>query len=90
MLGCSCSLSTSKYVIFFQDALFFLKDFFSNLASSVNPYLPVDPAAEGELCVVLSSFRLNPVHFCLALSTLRDRSTLISIFSEGRPLTEDI
>uniref|UniRef100_A0A672GZ31 Autophagy related 2A n=1 Tax=Salarias fasciatus TaxID=181472 RepID=A0A672GZ31_SALFA len=30
-----------------QDALFFLKDFFSNLASSVNPYLPVDPAAEG-------------------------------------------
>lgn len=31
-----------------QDALFFLKDFFSNLASLVNPYLPVDPAAEGE------------------------------------------
>ncbi|KAG7276950.1 LOW QUALITY PROTEIN: hypothetical protein CRUP_010270 [Coryphaenoides rupestris] len=29
-----------------QDALFFLKDFFSNLASLVNPYLPVDPAAE--------------------------------------------
>ncbi|XP_061581548.1 autophagy-related protein 2 homolog A [Cololabis saira] len=29
-----------------QDALFFLKDYFSNLASSVNPYLPVDPAAE--------------------------------------------
>uniref|UniRef100_A0A673AS59 Autophagy related 2A n=1 Tax=Sphaeramia orbicularis TaxID=375764 RepID=A0A673AS59_9TELE len=29
-----------------QDALFFLKDFFSNLASSVNPYLPVDPASE--------------------------------------------
>ncbi|XP_037531173.1 autophagy-related protein 2 homolog A [Nematolebias whitei] len=29
-----------------QDALFFLKDFFSNLASSVNPYLPVDLAAE--------------------------------------------
>uniref|UniRef100_A0A3Q3LIC3 Autophagy related 2A n=1 Tax=Labrus bergylta TaxID=56723 RepID=A0A3Q3LIC3_9LABR len=29
-----------------QDALFFLKDFFSNLASFVNPYLPVDPAAE--------------------------------------------
>lgn len=29
-----------------QDALFFLKDFFSNLASSVNPYMPVDPAAE--------------------------------------------
>uniref|UniRef100_A0A7N8YPL1 Autophagy related 2A n=1 Tax=Mastacembelus armatus TaxID=205130 RepID=A0A7N8YPL1_9TELE len=29
-----------------QDALFFLKDFFSNLASSVNPYLPVDPATE--------------------------------------------
>ncbi len=32
-----------------QDALFFLKDFFSNLASYVNPYLPVDPATEGEL-----------------------------------------
>ncbi|KAM6923372.1 autophagy-related protein 2 homolog A [Xenentodon cancila] len=29
-----------------QDALFFLKDYFSNLASFVNPYLPVDPAAE--------------------------------------------
>uniref|UniRef100_A0A7N6FAF8 Autophagy related 2A n=1 Tax=Anabas testudineus TaxID=64144 RepID=A0A7N6FAF8_ANATE len=29
-----------------QDALFFLKDFFSNLASSVNPYMPVDPATE--------------------------------------------
>ncbi|KAK0131055.1 Autophagy-related protein 2 A [Merluccius polli] len=29
-----------------QDALFFMKDFFSNLASLVNPYLPVDPAAE--------------------------------------------
>uniref|UniRef100_A0A8C5BYZ3 Autophagy related 2A n=1 Tax=Gadus morhua TaxID=8049 RepID=A0A8C5BYZ3_GADMO len=29
-----------------QDALFFLKDYFSNLASLVNPYLPVDPAAE--------------------------------------------
>ncbi|XP_056625183.1 autophagy-related protein 2 homolog A [Triplophysa dalaica] len=29
-----------------QDALFFLKDFFSNLAAGVNPYLPVDPASE--------------------------------------------
>lgn len=29
-----------------QDALFFLKDFFSTLAAGVNPYLPVDPAAE--------------------------------------------
>ncbi|KAM8909877.1 autophagy-related protein 2 homolog A [Spinachia spinachia] len=29
-----------------QDALFFLKDYFSNLASFVNPYMPVDPAAE--------------------------------------------
>ncbi|XP_061756190.1 autophagy-related protein 2 homolog A [Nerophis ophidion] len=29
-----------------QDALFFLKDFFSNLAYSVHPYLPLDPAAE--------------------------------------------
>lgn len=31
-----------------QDALFFLKDFFSNLAAGVNPYLPVDPAVEGK------------------------------------------
>ncbi|XP_068444905.1 autophagy-related protein 2 homolog A isoform X2 [Clinocottus analis] len=31
-----------------QDALFFLKDFFSNLASFVNPYLPVDPATEAK------------------------------------------
>uniref|UniRef100_A0A8C8IGA9 Autophagy related 2A n=1 Tax=Oncorhynchus tshawytscha TaxID=74940 RepID=A0A8C8IGA9_ONCTS len=31
-----------------QDALFFLKDFFSSLAAGVNPYLPMDPAAEGE------------------------------------------
>ncbi|KAI2657093.1 hypothetical protein H4Q32_021165 [Labeo rohita] len=29
-----------------QDALFFLKDFFSNMAAGVNPYLAVDPAAE--------------------------------------------
>ncbi|XP_031424762.1 autophagy-related protein 2 homolog A [Clupea harengus] len=29
-----------------QDALFFLKDFFSNMASGVNPYQPVDLAAE--------------------------------------------
>ncbi|XP_062331921.1 autophagy-related protein 2 homolog A isoform X1 [Osmerus eperlanus] len=29
-----------------QDALFFLKDFFSSLAAGVNPYLPVDLAAE--------------------------------------------
>uniref|UniRef100_A0A8D3C009 Autophagy related 2A n=1 Tax=Scophthalmus maximus TaxID=52904 RepID=A0A8D3C009_SCOMX len=36
-----------------QDALFFLKDYFSNLASSVNPYLPVDPATEGELCLMV-------------------------------------
>uniref|UniRef100_A0A3B4EI02 Autophagy related 2A n=1 Tax=Pygocentrus nattereri TaxID=42514 RepID=A0A3B4EI02_PYGNA len=31
-----------------QDALFFLKDFFSNLAAGVNPYLPVDPSEEAE------------------------------------------
>uniref|UniRef100_A0A674CIC6 Autophagy related 2A n=1 Tax=Salmo trutta TaxID=8032 RepID=A0A674CIC6_SALTR len=31
-----------------QDALFFLKDFFSSLAAGVNPYLPVDLAAESE------------------------------------------
>uniref|UniRef100_A0A8C7ZQB0 Autophagy related 2A n=1 Tax=Oryzias sinensis TaxID=183150 RepID=A0A8C7ZQB0_9TELE len=38
-----------------QDALFFLKDFFSNLASYVNPYLPVDTAAEGDKSVILLS-----------------------------------
>uniref|UniRef100_A0A8C4I1B1 Autophagy related 2A n=1 Tax=Dicentrarchus labrax TaxID=13489 RepID=A0A8C4I1B1_DICLA len=38
-----------------QDALFFLKDFFSNLASYVNPYLPVDPATEGELRIMILS-----------------------------------
>ncbi|KAJ8282805.1 hypothetical protein COCON_G00053240 [Conger conger] len=31
-----------------QDALFFLKDFFSSLASGVTPYLPVDPATEAK------------------------------------------
>uniref|UniRef100_A0A8C7J597 Autophagy related 2A n=1 Tax=Oncorhynchus kisutch TaxID=8019 RepID=A0A8C7J597_ONCKI len=31
-----------------QDALFFLKDFFSSLAAGVNPYLPVDPVAESD------------------------------------------
>ncbi|KAB5571342.1 hypothetical protein PHYPO_G00223950 [Pangasianodon hypophthalmus] len=29
-----------------QDALFFLKDFFSTMAAGINPYLPVDLAAE--------------------------------------------
>uniref|UniRef100_A0AAQ5X0H3 Autophagy related 2A n=1 Tax=Amphiprion ocellaris TaxID=80972 RepID=A0AAQ5X0H3_AMPOC len=48
-----------------QDALFFLKDFFSNLASSVNPYLPVDPAAEGEsfIDVFLSSVLFREFRF---------------------------
>ncbi|XP_028824130.1 autophagy-related protein 2 homolog A-like [Denticeps clupeoides] len=31
-----------------QDALFFLKDFFSNMASGVNPYLAVDAAVEAK------------------------------------------
>ncbi|XP_048883412.1 autophagy-related protein 2 homolog A isoform X3 [Brienomyrus brachyistius] len=31
-----------------QDALFFLKDFFSSLAAGVNPYLPVEAAAEAK------------------------------------------
>ncbi|KAI4819297.1 hypothetical protein KUCAC02_004550 [Chaenocephalus aceratus] len=39
--ACCLSVLTST-----QDALFFLKDFFSSLASYVNPYLPVDPASE--------------------------------------------
>lgn len=50
-----CQLSTS-FLSPVQDALFFLKDFFSNLASAVNPYLPVDPAAEGELCLMMFAF----------------------------------
>uniref|UniRef100_A0AAX7V472 Autophagy related 2A n=1 Tax=Astatotilapia calliptera TaxID=8154 RepID=A0AAX7V472_ASTCA len=52
-----------------QDALFFLKDFFSNLASSVNPYLPVDPAAEGELCQVFFLSFISLI-FPLLVSTL--------------------
>uniref|UniRef100_A0A8C7G3H7 Autophagy related 2A n=1 Tax=Oncorhynchus kisutch TaxID=8019 RepID=A0A8C7G3H7_ONCKI len=32
-----------------QDALFFLKDFFSSLAAGVNPYLPMDPATTSGL-----------------------------------------
>uniref|UniRef100_A0A4W4GAP6 Autophagy related 2A n=1 Tax=Electrophorus electricus TaxID=8005 RepID=A0A4W4GAP6_ELEEL len=36
-----------------QDALFFLKDFFSSMAAGVNPYLSVDIAAE----VLMSPFR---------------------------------
>lgn len=69
MLDSSWLFSTSKCVVFFQDALFFLKDFFSNLASSVNPYLPVDPAAEGEPRVVLPhvELRLHPIHLSLVL-----------------------
>lgn len=44
---------TTLFILFpVQDALFFLKDFFSNLASFVNPYLPVDAATEGELCLI--------------------------------------
>lgn len=39
---------TSNMFSSLQDALFFLKDYFSNLASYVNPYLPVDPASEGD------------------------------------------
>lgn len=36
------------FVLCLQDALFFLKDFFSNMVAGINPYLPVDPAAEGK------------------------------------------
>ncbi|KAG2460360.1 ATG2A protein, partial [Polypterus senegalus] len=31
-----------------QDALFFLKDYFTGLAAGINPFLPVETAAEGE------------------------------------------
>lgn len=40
--------ATYTFVFISQDALFFLKDFFSSMAAGVNPYLPVDPAAEGK------------------------------------------
>lgn len=58
-LFCSFNFSTSNQPVFVspvQDALFFLKDFFSNLASYVNPYLPVDPATEGELFYMFCYF----------------------------------
>ncbi len=41
-------LSKSHICFQFLDALFFLKDFFSNMAAGVNPYLSIDPAAEGK------------------------------------------
>lgn len=56
-----CNLCTSNTPFLLspvQDALFFLKDFFSNLASFVNPYLPVDPASEGELHLKMFFFIL--------------------------------
>lgn len=33
---------------FLQDALFFLKDFFTSLAAGINPMVPGDTSAEGE------------------------------------------
>uniref|UniRef100_A0AAQ5XQF3 Autophagy related 2A n=1 Tax=Amphiprion ocellaris TaxID=80972 RepID=A0AAQ5XQF3_AMPOC len=54
-----------------QDALFFLKDFFSNLASSVNPYLPVDPAAEGESCQMFFDSLLHRLSFMLEFKRLK-------------------
>uniref|UniRef100_A0A6Q2Y6F5 Autophagy related 2A n=1 Tax=Esox lucius TaxID=8010 RepID=A0A6Q2Y6F5_ESOLU len=61
-----------------QDALFFLKDFFSSLAAGVNPYLPVDPAAEGEpiltlhiLCSVMKRFIHVPCINMLSFLVLR-------------------
>lgn len=56
-----------------QDALFFLKDFFSNLASFVNPYLPVDPAAEGELRLMMV-FLFFDAYFITCLSYLMLRT----------------
>lgn len=34
--------------LFLQDALFFLKDFFTSLAAGINPMVPGDTSAEGE------------------------------------------
>lgn len=59
---------TALFILFpVQDALFFLKDFFSNLASFVNPYLPVDAATEGELCLIgnINSVKLVPWSYCM-------------------------
>uniref|UniRef100_A0AAQ6A3D2 Autophagy related 2A n=1 Tax=Amphiprion ocellaris TaxID=80972 RepID=A0AAQ6A3D2_AMPOC len=55
-----------------QDALFFLKDFFSNLASSVNPYLPVDPAAEGESCQMFFDSLLHLIDVFLSSVLFRE------------------
>uniref|UniRef100_A0A4W4GE39 Autophagy related 2A n=1 Tax=Electrophorus electricus TaxID=8005 RepID=A0A4W4GE39_ELEEL len=41
-----------------QDALFFLKDFFSSMAAGVNPYLSVDIAAEANLFPVKQTWVL--------------------------------
>uniref|UniRef100_A0A8C7G2Z2 Autophagy related 2A n=1 Tax=Oncorhynchus kisutch TaxID=8019 RepID=A0A8C7G2Z2_ONCKI len=43
-----------------QDALFFLKDFFSSLAAGVNPYLPMDPAAEDGVIGTETTSGLGP------------------------------
>uniref|UniRef100_A0A7N8XN33 Autophagy related 2A n=1 Tax=Mastacembelus armatus TaxID=205130 RepID=A0A7N8XN33_9TELE len=60
-----------------QDALFFLKDFFSNLASSVNPYLPVDPATEGQLCLLFLLF--FAAHFIHNVAFVKEVRSLKSL-----------
>uniref|UniRef100_A0A8C7G4R3 Autophagy related 2A n=1 Tax=Oncorhynchus kisutch TaxID=8019 RepID=A0A8C7G4R3_ONCKI len=45
-----------------QDALFFLKDFFSSLAAGVNPYLPMDPAQSSSSSGSTSSTD-QPIYF---------------------------
>lgn len=52
--------------LFLQDALFFLKDFFTSLAAGINPMVPGDTSAEGErpgLVGSLDSGRLNHPQF---------------------------
>uniref|UniRef100_A0A8C2H2S0 Autophagy related 2A n=1 Tax=Cyprinus carpio TaxID=7962 RepID=A0A8C2H2S0_CYPCA len=45
-----------------QDALFFLKDFFSNMAAGVNPYLSIDPA-QSSSSAGSSSSSDQPIYF---------------------------
>uniref|UniRef100_A0A8C1JSM5 Autophagy related 2A n=1 Tax=Cyprinus carpio TaxID=7962 RepID=A0A8C1JSM5_CYPCA len=45
-----------------QDALFFLKDFFSNMAAGVNPYLAIDPA-QSSSSAGSSSSSDQPIYF---------------------------
>ncbi|GCC17839.1 hypothetical protein chiPu_0022040 [Chiloscyllium punctatum] len=48
-----------------QDALFFLKDFFTSFATGINPVIPVETATEGD---ILSAWELPVKRFCVVSS----------------------